>query len=308
MKIDFTVPTEYDGRELRNILENYCHMSHALIKKVKLYGELDVNGVHTRVIDTAKAGDFVHASYDDDCGEVKKDSGIKIYFEDEHIVVCEKPNNLVTHPTHNHLDDSLTTRLSDTPMHPVMRLDRETTGIICIAKNGYAHDLVQKNKMNKKYLAVIYGKYDIESGTINLPIRRRPNSVMIRECADDGHPSITHYKTLHYDEANNISLIEYILETGRCHQIRVHSTHMGHPLVGDGLYGPNSIDNPCDKYDNSKELDLKIGRQALHAYYLDFIHPMSGETMAYNSPLPDDIMNLFSKESQETINNLFSKL
>ncbi|MCQ2533142.1 MAG: RluA family pseudouridine synthase [Clostridia bacterium] len=308
MKIDFYVPAEFDGRELRNILENYCHMSHALIKKIKLYGELDVNGVHRRVIDTAKEGDYVFASYGDDCGEVKKDSGIKIYFEDEHIVVVEKPNNLVTHPTHNHLDDSLTTRLSDTPMHPVMRLDRETTGIICIAKNGYAHDLVQKSKMDKKYLAVVYGRFDNLSGTINLPIRRRPNSVMIRECADDGHPSITHYKVLHYDSENNISLVKYILETGRCHQIRVHSTHIGHPLVGDGLYGPNSIDNPCDKFDNSKILDSKIGRQALHAYYLDFIHPDTQKTMVFNSPLPEDMLSLFSKESQKAVNELSGEL
>ena len=149
MKIRFIVAPEYDGRELRSVLENHCQMSHALIKKIKLYGILEVNGVHRRVIDQVKAGEEVYASYDDDCGDCKRDTGINIYYEDEHLVVCEKPNNLVTHPTHNHLDDSLTTRLSDVPMHPVMRLDRETTGIICIAKNGYAHDLVQKNKMNK---------------------------------------------------------------------------------------------------------------------------------------------------------------
>lgn len=308
MKIDFYVTPEYDGRELRNVLENYCHMSHALIKKIKLYGTLDVNGTHRRVIDTVNTGDYVQASYGEDCGEVKKDSGIKIYYEDEHIVVVEKPNNLVTHPTHNHLDDSLTTRLSDIPMHPVMRLDRETTGIICIAKNGYAHDLVQKSEMNKRYLAVVYGEFDTKSGTINLPIRRRPNSVMIRECADDGHPSITYYEVLHYDSINNISLVKYILETGRCHQIRVHSTHIGHPLVGDGLYGPNSIDNPCDKFGNSIELDKKIGRQALHAYYLDFIHPESKKKMVFNSELPKDMLKLFTEESQKAINELSGQI
>ncbi len=307
MKINFTVLPEDDNKEIRTILSSRYMMSNILIKKIKLYGTMEVNGIHRRVIDRVNTGDIIYAAYGQDSGKTKENSGIRIYYEDEQIVVCEKPNNLVTHPTHNHLDDSLTTRLSDIPMHPVMRLDRETTGIICIAKNGYAHDLIQKKPMNKKYLAVVYGKYDTFSGTIDKPIKRRPNSVMIRDVAEDGHPSVTHYNVKYTDEERNISLVEFILETGRCHQIRVHSTYMHHPLVGDGLYGPNSTDNPNNSFDNSIELDNLIGRQALHAYYLDFEHPDSHEVMRFTSPLPEDMMMLFSEKSQKMINEILSK-
>lgn len=307
MKIKFTVCKEDDNKEIRTILSGRYQMSNVLIKRIKLYGILEVNGVHRRVIDRVCEGDVIYAEYGTDSGKVKEDSGIRLYYEDDLIVVCEKPNNLVTHPTHNHLDDSLTTRLSDIPMHPVMRLDRETTGIIVIAKNGYAHDLIQKSPMHKKYLAVVYGKYEPSEGTIDKPIKRRPNSVMIRDVAEDGHPSVTHYRELLYDRENNISLVEFVLETGRCHQIRVHSTYMKHPLVGDGLYGPNSSDNPCTLFNNSVELDKAIGRQALHAFYLDFIHPETGKVMKYRSKLPDDMYNLFSLESQKVIDKFFSE-
>lgn len=291
MKINYRIEARYDGREIRDILSAEFNMSNNMIKKVKLYGTMEINGVHRRVIDTVNEGDMMYAAYDDDAGDLKKDSGIKIYYEDEWIAVCEKPAGIVTHPTHGHLDDSLLTRLSDNTLHPVMRLDRETSGIITIAKNGYAHDQMVKYKMNKKYKAIVYGRYDPTEGTIDKPIKRRPNSVMIRDVAPDGHPSITHYKELQYDEAKNISLVEFVLETGRCHQIRVHSLSEGHPLVGDGLYGPNSVDNPND-IEGSKELDALVGRQALHAYYLKIRHPISGEEMEFESDLPEDMKRL----------------
>ena len=237
----------------------------------------------------------MHAAYEDDAGLLNKDPEIPILYEDEWIAVCVKPAGVVTHPTHGHLDDSLLTRLSDSTLHPVMRLDRETSGIIVIAKNGYAHDLMTREKMEKRYKAVVYGRFDPKEGIINKAIKRRPNSVMIREVSPDGHPSVTRYKELDYFPARDISLVEFKLETGRCHQIRVHSLSEGHPLVGDGLYGPNSTDNPSD-IEGSKELDALVGRQALHAYYLSFNHPVSGEKMEYKTDLPEDMMRLIKDQ------------
>lgn len=313
MELEFYVKDKYDGKTLREVLSGELNMSKNMIKRVKLYGSLDVNGIHTRVIDKVKANDLIYIKYDDDSGKLNEDAGIPILFEDEWLGICVKPANMVTHPTHGHLDDSLLTVLGttcDNSLHPIMRLDRETSGLIAIAKNGYAHNQVATSKMNKKYLAVVYGKFQNDSGRIDMPIKRKEGSIMIREVPSDGsgHPSITNYRTLLYDKTNDISLVEFILETGRCHQIRVHSMTNGHPLVGDGLYGPNSIDNPNNSFPKSEELDNKIGRQALHAYYLSVIHPITNEEMTFKSQLPDDMRMLFAEELQEEIIRICSSL
>lgn len=312
MDFNFIVTNEYDNHTLREIMKREFKMSNQMIKRVKLYGTLEVNGVHKRVIDPVTTGDKVFASYDDDSGDLKKDVGIKFYYEDEYLAVIEKPAGIVTHPVHGHLDDSLLTLLSDKTLHPVMRLDRETSGLIVIAKNGHVHSTMVSSKIRKKYVAIVYGSYNEESGVINLPIKRRPNSVMIRDVTTpddpDGYESLTYYKTVYNSPSENISLVEYILGTGRCHQIRVHSTYNHHPLIGDGLYGPNSVDNPSTEYPDSLRLDKVIGRQALHAYSLTFTHPVTGETMHFISDFPEDMLRVFPELDSETANQILGKI
>ena len=292
MKIDYKIEKTYENHEIRDILEKKFKMSRTMIKKLKLYGRVDVNGVHTRVIDRVCEGDRLVCEYEDNSNLLRRTPGIGILFENDSYAVVDKPANMVTHPGHGHLDDSLLTHLSDHPLHPVMRLDRETSGLIIIAKDGYAHNtLAVHGDIIKRYKALTYGKWDEESGTINMPIARRPGSVMIRDCVTDGtgRDSVTHYNILRYFPDKDVSLVEYRLETGRCHQIRVHSLYMGHPLVGDGLYGPNSIDNPSDRFPQSAELDKTVGRVALHAYSLKFTDPFDNEVREFESPLPADI-------------------
>lgn len=172
-----------------------------------------------------------------------------------------------------------------------MRLDRETSGLIVIAKNGYAHNTVSKNKMEKEYVGIVYGTFEPEEGTIDRPIGRDENSIMIRIVREDGHPSVTHYKTIQKLPEKNLSVVSYKLETGRCHQIRVHSLYLGHPLVGDGLYGPRSNDFPNPDMP-CIENEQKISRQALHACKLGFYHPITNEWMEFTSEMPDDMKNL----------------
>ena len=292
MKIDYIIEKTYENHEIRDILEKKFKMSRTMIKKLKLYGRVDVNGVHTRVIDRVCEGDRLICEYEDNSNLLRRTPGIGILFENDSYAVVDKPANMVTHPGHGHLDDSLLTHLSDHPLHPVMRLDRETSGLIIIAKDGYAHNtLAVHGDIIKRYKALTYGKWDEDFGTINMPIARRPGSVMIRDCVTDGtgRDSVTHYNVIKYFPDKDVSLVEYRLETGRCHQIRVHSLYMGHPLVGDGLYGPNSIDNPSDRFPQSSELDKTVGRVALHAYSLKFTDPFDNEVREFESPLPADI-------------------
>lgn len=309
MEFKLVVTEQYDGREIRDIMSKELQMSRNMIKKCKLYGTVELNGVHARVIDPAHTGDVLLCAYADDSGMLRQDTGINIVYEDEYLAVVDKPAGMVTHPTHGHLDDSLLTMLSNSelPLHPVMRLDRETSGLLIIAKNGYTHNAMKNANIQKKYLAAVYGIYDHSEGTINAAIRRRPNSIMIRDiCPDsdpEGHPSITHYKTLLVHENANTSLMEFTLETGRCHQIRVHSLSQGHPLIGDGLYGPNSVDNPCDDFENATELDALVGRQCLHAYSLSFYHPILNQEMAFVSDLPEDIRRVFPEFDLKSVRN-----
>ena len=292
MKIDYIIEETYENNEIRDILEKKFKMSRTMIKKLKLYGRVDVNGVHTRVIDKVSAGDRLVCEYEDNSNLLKRNPGIAILFENDSYAVVDKPANMVTHPGHGHLDDSLLTHLSDRPLHPVMRLDRETSGLIIIAKDGYAHNtLATHGDIIKRYKALTYGKWDEDRGTIDMPIARRPGSVMIRDCVTDGtgRDSVTHYNVIKYFPDKDISLVEYRLETGRCHQIRVHSLYKGHPLVGDGLYGPNSIDNPSDRFPQSPVLDKTVGRVALHAYSLKFTDPFDNVVREFESPLPADI-------------------
>ncbi|MBR2523243.1 MAG: RluA family pseudouridine synthase [Clostridiales bacterium] len=307
MKYEYIIPEKDDGREIVRILNTEFRMSRQMVKKLKFGGTVELNGVHATVRTRVKTGDKLFIEMDDSTLDINHPEGITFLYEDDMYLIVDKPSGIVTHPTHNHLDDSLLTMLSEGSLHPVIRLDRETSGIIMIAKSGYAHNtLSQYAGLKKRYLAVCYGRFDNDSGTIDLPIARRPGSVMIREVSEDGKRSVTHYNVLFYDESNNISLVEFILETGRCHQIRVHSTHIGHPLAGDGLYGPNSIDNPSDRFPGSEETDKKIGRCALHAYRLSYTDPFNGKDMVITASLPDDMKGLFS--SPELIDECLGKL
>ena len=135
MKIDYKIEKTYENHEIRDILEKKFKMSRTMIKRLKLYGRVDVNGVHTRVIDRVCEGDRLVCEYEDNSNLLRRTPGIGILFENDSYAVVDKPANMVTHPGHGHLDDSLLTHLSDHPLHPVMRLDRETSGLLLTA-NG----------------------------------------------------------------------------------------------------------------------------------------------------------------------------
>lgn len=209
---------------------------------------------------------------------------LEIIFEDDSFLILNKPAGIAVHPSILHYKDSLSNGIKfyfdsiglKRKIRPVNRLDLNTSGLIIFAKNEYVQEcLIQQmnNKIFKKeYLAIVQGYFTDTNGTINLPIARKENSIIERCISSDGQKAITDYCVL--KELDNCSLVKCSLKTGRTHQIRVHMSAIGHPLLGDSLYGVNS---PL------------INRQALHSYRICFIHPISNKILEFVCELPEDM-------------------
>ena len=210
---------------------------------------------------------------------------LNIIYEDEALLILDKPAGIAVHPSISHYTDSLANGVKyyfDTiglkrKIRPVNRLDLNTSGLIVFAKNEYVQECLiqqmQTNEFKKEYLAIVHGIFENVQGTINLPIARKENSIIERCISENGQEAITHYEVL--KTSNDLSLVHCILQTGRTHRIRAHMSAIGHPLVGDTLYGSNFSDS--------------ITRQALHSYKISFIHPISHQIVSFTSELPDDI-------------------
>lgn len=211
-----------------------------------------------------------------------------IVYEDEDIVVINKPANMPIHPSQNNYENTLANAAAyyyeirqNTPFtfRCINRLDRDTTGLTILAKNMYSANLLassmQERKIKRLYVAILDGSLEKKWGTLNLPIGRKDNSTIEREINyEHGEKAITHYYRI--GQIGNYQLAAFQLETGRTHQIRVHMSSINAPLVGDTLY-------------NTKPSATLMNRQALHAYRISFPHPISGKTMKFVAPVPEDM-------------------
>ena len=210
---------------------------------------------------------------------------LNIIYEDDALLILNKPAGIPVHPSILHYTNSLSNGVKyyfDTlglkkKLRPVNRLDRNTSGIVIFAKNQYVQECLihqmQTKEFKKFYLAVVEGHLEKLEGTIDAPINRKENSIIERCVDENGERAVTHYKILKRNFDRNYDLVECMLETGRTHQIRVHFSYMGHPLIGDTLYG------------NGSEY---ISRQALHAYKVEFVHPISHKLMQFTADVPKD--------------------
>ena len=215
---------------------------------------------------------------------------LDILFEDDHLMIINKPAGMPVHPSQGNYGNTLANGIAaymeekgiDFVFRAVNRLDRDTSGLLVVAKNmlssSILSDQVKDHSIHREYAAIVCGKTQ-PSGTVDVPIARKDGSTIERvPDTERGETAVTHYQTIAYNEKTDLSFIRLLLETGRTHQIRVHMKYMDHPLPGDFLY------NPDYRY---------IERQALHSAYLRFIHPISGEVMEFHAPLPDDMKKLF---------------
>jgi 23S rRNA pseudouridine1911/1915/1917 synthase len=289
MELTCHVQKSDDGRRAVDVLTSRTGMSRLMTKKVRLYGSLLCNGQAFRMIDLVHEGDVLVACYEPDgqnLPEIRPVAGVQIRYQDDWVLAAAKPAGLVTHPTYLHDDDALTARLADRPLHPVGRLDRDTSGLVLIALNGHAHHVISRRPQVKQYLALVHGRLPGPSGLIRAPIQRSKNSIMLREISRDGATALTLWKECRYYPSWNVSLVSLRLLTGRTHQLRLHCLACGCPIVGDSLYGG---DREPDM------LDRLIGRQALHAASLDFHHPLTDTLMRVTAPLPADFRSLLRK-------------
>lgn len=290
MEFNYTVNTPNLYNTVRDVLKNYFLVSSRLLLKLKNNNCVFLNNKKCSINSTISLGDIVSFSLDyeeDNSNIVATNIPLNIVYEDECLLIINKQPNVAIHPSMLHYDNSLSNGVKfyfdslglKKKIRPVNRLDRNTSGLVIFAKNEYVQEFLIKqmknNTFSKEYLAILDGILNEKKGTIIAPIARKKDSIIERCVDESGDFSITHYKVI--KEFNNLSLVNFKLETGRTHQIRVHSSYIGHPILGDDLYG------------NKSSL---IYRQALHSYKISFIHPKTRKKMFFEIDLPKDMLNI----------------
>lgn len=282
-ELEFPVPEEYGGIRLKSFLRGYCQVSSRLMVRLKREPMgITKNGAHAVVTDLLEAGDLVRLQLPDDEKQIEPVAvPLSIVYEDDDLLVVDKPAHMPMYPSPGHDRDSLANaaaaffleRGEKVAFRPVYRLDRDTTGLVVLAKNPYAAARLA-GRIRKEYTAVCEGELH-GSGTVDGRIARKPGHRVQREVAPQGEPALTHWHALFC--GNGYSFLKLRLETGRTHQIRVHLSHLGYPLAGDDMYGGHTD---------------QMERQALHCGLISFTHPCSGMELRLCSVLPDDMRGL----------------
>ena len=279
----YTVPPAYDGRTMQDFLRKECGLSWRMVVKLKqVAGGMTADGQPMRTIDRLRAGQTVRVCMPQDAVKIEgAEMPIAVAYEDDHILIVNKPPYLAVHPSAGKPEPTLANGVvgyferKGTPLsfRPVNRLDRNTSGLLLAAKSPHvAYALAQKPQ--KVYLAVVLGRLEGE-GTIDQPIRVREGSCITREVGEGGKDSLTHWRSLATD--GEISLLRVVIATGRTHQIRVHLSWLGYPLAGDTMYGTDEVYLP---------------RHGLHCARMTLAHPVTGEEIAVSAPVPADMRQL----------------
>ena len=300
----FLVEEEYEGERLDKYLSAVMEdLSRSYIQKLWKQNAVTLNGKAVKASTRLAAGDVVWLQIPEaTVPEILPEKmDLDIVYEDSDVILVNKPKGMVVHPAPGHYTGTLVNGLMkhctdlsgiNGSLRPgiVHRIDMDTTGILIACKNDRAHNCIaaqlKENSITREYRALVYGNIKEDSGTVDKPIGRNPSDRKKMAIVPDGRHAVTHYRVL--ERFGDCTWIACRLETGRTHQIRVHMTSIGHPLVGDQVYGPAS----------GKLAGISVAGlqgQCLHAGLLGFVHPSTGAYMEFEAPLPAYLENMLEK-------------
>lgn len=317
---ELKIPIDDYGKRVDNVvtknmvaMKPELEVSRALVQKMIDKGDILVNGKIVKPGYKVRTDDKIEIdieklereSYTEHDKKIPKAERLQldIIYEDDDILVVNKPAGMVVHPAHGHYSGTLVNALLNYPgfltefnkpkdtkderhvLRPgiVHRLDKDTSGIMLIAKNGIAlrklANQLKNRTVTKKYIAVVKGIIDLDEGLINAPLSKdKKNRIKMMIDEEEGKESITYYRVVKRDHERNITILEVEPRTGRTHQIRIHLSHIGHPILGDMLYNGPAVEG--------------LSRQALHAKSIVFTHPTKNKSMEFSAKLPSDIERL----------------
>lgn len=292
MKLSYTIKSNEYFDNIKEVLKTKFEISDRLLLKLKTNNKIFLNGKATNIKTPVNSNDIVEILMDfdeDNTNIVPTKMKLNILFEDDSLLILNKPAGFPIHPSMLHFEDSISNGVKyyfdsiglKKKIRPVNRLDKDTSGIVIFAKNEYVQEcLVRQMKRNefiKEYIAICEGVLAKTSGVINQPIARKENSIIERCIDSKGDIAITHYDVIKSNQ--NLSVVHLKLETGRTHQIRVHMAYIGNSILGDTLYG--------------KASNL-INRQALHSYKISFVHPVTHKRIKLTAPLFEDMEKIIN--------------
>lgn len=294
--ISFRVDENSDGQLLKTFLRKSCAVSSRTFTKLKKISMgITRNDVLIKADEKVFCGDIIRLKTIDSCKEnniLPVKGELDIVYEDENIILINKPCSTPVHPTKIHQENTIANFLRyrnlengrDFTFRAVNRLDKDTSGLVLVAKDRHSAGVLQRQEIIKTYLAVCQGIVP-KRGTVDRPIKKSEDSLMLRVISEDGDRAVTHFERIGDDGES--SLVRLWLETGRTHQIRCHMSSLGYPLEGDDLYGGRLE---------------RIQRQALHCEYMEFFHPISGKKLNFCCEAPPDMEKIISLMNLYEIN------
>ncbi|WP_282138201.1 RluA family pseudouridine synthase [Rossellomorea aquimaris] len=282
---ELVIPDKWKNVTIETILRNHWQAPKKLIHSMRMAGDIKVNGESISWTQPLSQGDTLQLHLFKEVGyDVPPTYGeIDALFEDDHLIVVNKPAGIDTHPNHPNETDTLANlvafhyqaRGESSRVQHIHRLDHDTSGAIIFAKHPLSKAILDRllteRQIKRTYHALVHGRLKQKKGTISEPIGRDRHHNTRRRVSPSGQGAVTHYKVL--EDRNSYTLVEVQLDTGRTHQIRVHMSHIGHPLVGDTLYGGKPV----------------FKRQALHAAQISFPHPLTGDWIECEADCTDDV-------------------